>query len=675
MELRIKYLKIENFKGIKKFELDFGGQSVNIYGDNRTGKTTIFDAFTWCLFGKDSLGQANFEIKPLMSDGSVKHNLETTVEILFSYDGKDLLLKRVYREIWKGKRGLEAELSGHETLTYINDERVGVKEYEKFINELVSEELFRTLTNVHYFNSLPVAKQRDILFKLVEGITDDDIIAGDKTLAPLWDHLKDGQTVVTLVKILKDKIKQTQKQLDEYPLRISELKNIKYKLPDDYDDDKNDAALSAAYKKQSELEKAKVTGQADSKIDELEKAVRAYDNKIAELQYKLEQDRRHATAGKQQAIAEKTSELNRIRGSRQQKEIELNNFKIRKEKGLATIDEEKAALQKSYDDYRQENAKAFIPEQCAYCGQDLPAAMVEELEKKFNLEKAERLTRIKEKGEATKANIEKYIQAVKGFEETIAKLEAEITALKDQEAAKEKEIAELEAAPVAFDDSQYKADIETEKNRKATCENELAKLKAKQQPTLFDADLEKVKGEIEQLLAYRTEYRIKFENEDRIRTLENEQMRERRRYEDNMKLLELCEKFTVAKRNAFQVEIDSHFEFVKFQLYETHLSGGVREICVATVNGVPYSSLNNEARINAGLDIIRTLQRIYGIKVPIFIDNAESTTRFLPLDCQMIKLYVSEADKKLRFELLDEHAPAAAVQPVLEEITEKGEVN
>jgi len=141
-----------------------------------------------------------------------------------------------------------------------------------------------------------------------------------------------------------------------------------------------------------------------------------------------------------------------------------------------------------------------------------------------------------------------------------------------------------------------------------------------------------------------------------------------------MKLLELCEKFTVAKRNAFQVEIDSHFEFVKFQLYETHLSGGVREICVATVNGVPYSSLNNEARINAGLDIIRTLQRIYGIKVPIFIDNAESTTRFIPLDCQIIKLYVSEADKVLRFELLDE-PETAPIQPVLEEITEKGEVN
>ena len=133
--------------------------------------------------------------------------------------------------------------------------------------------------------------------------------------------------------------------------------------------------------------------------------------------------------------------------------------------------------------------------------------MVEKLEKKFNLEKAERLTHIREKGEATKANIEKYIKAVKGFEETIAKLEAEITALKDQEAAKEKEIAELEAAPVAFDDSQYLEAIKTAEDRKAVVEKEIAKIREKVQPTLFDEELEQVRSEIEKLYAYRTEYR------------------------------------------------------------------------------------------------------------------------------------------------------------------------
>ncbi len=674
--MRIKYLKIENFKGIKKFELDFGGQSVNIYGDNRTGKTTIFDAFTWCLFGKDSLGQANFEIKPL-KDGKVIHNLETVVEILFNHDGKDLILKRLYREVWKNKRGMEADLTGHETLCYINEEKVGVKNYEDFIKSLIDEDVFRIITDVRYFPGLKTEKQRELLYKLVSDITDNDIIAGDEEIAPLWEHLKDGQTVETLQKILKDKLKKINEELTDIPNRIDERHKVTFNLPDDYDDEKNDEVLSALYKRQSELEKSKATGQADNKIAEYEKSVKAYDNEIVDLKYKMEQAKRQAEVGKQQAVIDKTSELNRIRGERQQKEIELNNFRIRKEKGLATIEEEKAALQKSYDDYRQENAKAFIPEQCAYCGQDLPAAMVEELEKKFNLEKAERLTHIREKGEATKANIEKYIKAVKGFEETIAKLEAEITALKDQEAAKEKEIAELEAAPVAFDDSQYAEAIKTAEDRKAVVEKEIAKIREKVQPTLFDEELEQVRSEIEKLYAYRTEYRKKLENDERIADLNRAHERALRSQEEYVKLQALCEKFIVAKRDAVQSEVDNNFEIVRFKLFEPYLSGGVREVCIATVNGVPYNSLNNEARINAGLDIIRAFQRAFGVKVPVFVDNAESTTRFLPLDCQMIKLYVSEADKKLRFELLDEHAPAAAVQPVLEEITEteKGEVN
>ncbi|MDI9508041.1 MAG: AAA family ATPase, partial [Bacillota bacterium] len=433
LELRIKRISIQNFKGIKSFELSPDGYSINIYGDNRTGKTTIFDAFTWCLFGKDSLGQANFEIKPL-KDGKVIHNLETVVEILFNHDGKDLILKRLYREVWKNKRGMEADLTGHETLCYINEEKVGVKNYEDFIKSLIDEDVFRIITDVRYFPGLKTEKQRELLYKLVSDITDNDIIAGDEEIAPLWEHLKDGQTVETLQKILKDKLKKINEELTDIPNRIDERHKVTFNLPDDYDDEKNDEALSALYKRQSELEKSKATGQADNKIAEYEKSVKAYDNEIVDLKYKMEQAKRQAEVGKQQAVIDKTSELNRIRGERQQKEIELNNFRIRKEKGLATIEEEKAALQKSYDEYRDEQAKTFTPANCRYCGQPLPQHMLAELEKKFNLEKAECLTRIKEKGEATKANIEKYIKAVKGFEETIAKLEAEITALKDQEA-------------------------------------------------------------------------------------------------------------------------------------------------------------------------------------------------------------------------------------------------
>ena len=51
--MKLLKLKLKNFKGIKDFTLETDGKNVNVYGENGTGKTTIFDAFLWLLFDKD----------------------------------------------------------------------------------------------------------------------------------------------------------------------------------------------------------------------------------------------------------------------------------------------------------------------------------------------------------------------------------------------------------------------------------------------------------------------------------------------------------------------------------------------------------------------------------------------------------------------------------------------
>ena len=58
-------LTINNFKGIEHFELALDSLDADIHGDNATGKTTVFDAIQWLLFGKDSAGRSDFEVKPL----------------------------------------------------------------------------------------------------------------------------------------------------------------------------------------------------------------------------------------------------------------------------------------------------------------------------------------------------------------------------------------------------------------------------------------------------------------------------------------------------------------------------------------------------------------------------------------------------------------------------------
>jgi hypothetical protein len=90
---------------------------------------------------------------------------------------------------------------------------------------------------------------------------------------------------------------------------------------------------------------------------------------------------------------------------------------------------------------------------------------------------------------------------------------------------------------------------------------------------------------------------------------------------------------------------------VRWKLFEEQINGGLRDCCIATVNGVPYADLNSGMKINAGLDVIRTLSAAKGISVPLFVDNAESVTQLEDVDTQVIRLVVSEEDKSLRVEV------------------------
>ena len=153
--IRIKRLTLENFKCHRNLTLDLAGNNASIYGDNATGKTSIYDALTWLLFGKDSQGngEKNIEIKPLNILGEVKdHEAITSVEAVLLVNGEEIALKRTYQEVWSTKRGsLEATFDGNTSEYYIDG--VPCKKYlfSEKVNELVDEETFRLLTSVSHF--------------------------------------------------------------------------------------------------------------------------------------------------------------------------------------------------------------------------------------------------------------------------------------------------------------------------------------------------------------------------------------------------------------------------------------------------------------------------------------------------------------------------------------------
>ena len=116
-------------------------------------------------------------------------------------------------------------------------------------------------------------------------------------------------------------------------------------------------------------------------------------------------------------------------------------------------------------------------------------------------------------------------------------------------------------------------------------------------------------------------------------------------------MIDLTEDFIRTKMNRISEIVNEMFKVVSFRLFTNQINGGLQETCECTVNGVPYSTLNNGHRIIAGLDIIRSLSELYNVTAPIFCDNAESVNEFnLPeMDAQMILLTVTE-DKELKVE-------------------------
>jgi phage host-nuclease inhibitor protein Gam len=127
----------------------------------------------------------------------------------------------------------------------------------------------------------------------------------------------------------------------------------------------------------------------------------------------------------------------------------------------------------------------------------------------------------------------------------------------------------------------------------------------------------------------------------RIDELNREQKELAQKLADLEKIEYAITGFTKAKISVIEEKINSMFSLVKVKMFNSQVNGGETETCELTVDGVPWSDLNNAMKINSGLDVINTLSKYYDIACPIFADNAEAVNDLLPMNAQTIKLYVT----------------------------------
>lgn len=186
--MKILTLRLDNFQGIKAANFDFDGQSASIYGDNATGKTTVFNAITWLLFDRPSTNAKNYTPKTKGPDGDV-HFLDHAATARFSMeDGRIVTLKKVFHENYKKKRGSATEeFDGHSVDFYIDGVPVKEKEYTATLMAFCGgAEKMKLLTMPNYFaEEMSWDARRNILLDICGDVSDEEVIESSEALREL----------------------------------------------------------------------------------------------------------------------------------------------------------------------------------------------------------------------------------------------------------------------------------------------------------------------------------------------------------------------------------------------------------------------------------------------------------------------------------------------------------
>jgi exonuclease SbcC len=640
MKVKIKSLSLSNFKGIKALTVEFK-DITRIYGDNGTGKTTIVDAFTWLMFGKDSTDRKDFDIKTLDSNNKVIHKLDHEVTGVLDVDGVETVLRRCYREKWVTRRGNETpELQGHETLFFWNDVPMQAGEYQDKIDSIIKESMFKLITSPIYFNNMKWPERRQILISISGDISDKDL-ATTKEFKDLLTRME-GKTIEEYKKEVAAKKKKLKDELALIPARIDEQARSK---PVEQDwkqiQDEIDILNNSIEQVDAEIadESKKYQGVYAQRA-ERQKQINDLKMKVSNLEFKARQEFQSQLNNKQAHIEQVKNDIQRINLDEGQYNLERK----REQEKVRDFQNKVADLRKKWMEINAEtlvfNHDLFV---CPACQRELEPGDIENKQslmvQNFNESKARKLAEIRAEG---------------------LRYSEEITNIEDQEGKKfwfeaaKNEAAEALKLAESVEIVSVQAILkENEQYNEAS--KALAELEKQPETEVAEADNRQLKlkrsGYVDRLDILKSALNTKAQIEAAdIRITELERLE--KSYSQQLADLERVEftmqQFIKAKVDLLEGKINQMFTAVQFRLFDTQLNGGIVECCDTLINGVPWQSANNAAKINAGIEIINVLSDYYSVYAPIWLDNSESVTDIRKSSSQMIELYVSEKDKTLR---------------------------
>lgn len=657
MKITLKKLHIENFKNAKDqtFELD---HITKIKGQNASGKTTIVDAFMWCLFNKDSKGNTDFGIRPLDAAGNKVDHVEIKVDLLLDVDGREYQITKVQKQNWVKKRGnLEATLQGNVNSYEIDGVPKKEKDFKAFVSEIIDEDLFQLLTNPSTFVNMKWKDQRTELLKMVPEVNNDMVIASNPDVLSELNLALSLHTPEDLQAKAKKALSEYKKKQTEIPARIDEVKKSMTDIDvAEWELQRNSLKEQIAVVEKSEEDMTTQYEQYQKETDDL-----------MDMKFKLSDMERKANEGnlsKKKGYEEDLVTLERDISSSEQK-ILLAERDIKETKATQSAYEKKR--DQVFDEWKEESAKTYVDTLefdensiiCPVCGRAFQEEKIEQIKADFEKSKAdmkakwekeheEVLEQIKQRGTMYKGTIVLCQDKVKEAEERIKAEQENLNSATVEKEKIEKLINELPEKVDISSDKEYqslKAQIES-KEEYLSKMNSGAELR--QQLKIKKHGLTDELTIVEKQIASADN----SAKEERIEELETEMREIAQSAADEEKMLYMLEQFMKAKMQIIEKMINEKFEEVNWKLFKKQENGAIVECCECTYKGVGINKdLNNGHKIVSGLDIIRTLSKMHDVYAPIFVDNAEAVNDFNypSMETQMILLKVSD-DKELRVE-------------------------
>lgn len=657
MKITLKKLHIENFKNAKDqtFELD---HITKIKGQNASGKTTIVDAFMWCLFNKDSKGNTDFGIRPLDAAGNKVDHVEIKVDLLLDVDGREYQITKLQKQNWVKKRGnLEATLQGNVNSYEIDGVPKKEKDFKAFVSEIIDEDLFQLLTNPSTFVNMKWKDQRTELLKMVPEVNNDMVIASNPDAFSELNLALSLHTPEDLQAKSKKALSEYKKKQVEIPARIDEVKKSMTDI---------DVAELELQRNSLKEQIATVEKSEEDMTTQYEQYQKETDD-LMDMKFKLSDMERKANEGnlsKKKGYEDDLAALERDISSSEQK-ILLAERDIKETKATQSAYEKKR--DQVFDEWKEESAKTYVDTLefdensiiCPVCGRAFQEEKIEQIKADFEKSKADKkakwekeheevLEQIKQRGTMYKGTIVLCQDKVKEAEERIKAEQENLNSATVEKKKIEKLINELPEKVDISSDKEYqslKAQIES-KEEYLSKMNSGAELR--QQLKIKKHGLTDELAIVEKQIASADN----SAKEERIEELETEMREIAQSAADEEKMLYMLEQFMKAKMQIIEKMINEKFEEVNWKLFKKQENGAIVECCECTYKGVGINKdLNNGHKIVSGLDIIRTLSKMHDVYAPIFVDNAEAVNDFNypSMETQMILLKVSD-DKELRVE-------------------------